>query len=352
MTITCGDIREQLSDLIDDFCGDQNKVVAGVNSPASASLDDIVTIVNPKYLPKAIASKAQVLMISPTNFSSLKEEDKENKHFFISKNPELLMTKALELFFAPKYLSGLDGSIHSTAQISQSAKIGSSVSIGPNVVIGENVVIGDHTQIGANCVIDQDVTIGKSCRLFPTVYIARDCIIGEDCQIQAQTVVGSTGYGYSHDHQGKHYRIYHQGKVILEDRVDIGACCAIDRGTIDNTIIRSGSKLDNFCHVAHNADIGIDCLITAGFIMAGSTTIGNRFVCGGRTSVGGHLTITDDVTCAALTTINGHHPKPGKVGGFPPVPLNVYIRNRAATAHLADMRRSIGKLMKKVFPDT
>jgi len=132
--------------------------------------------------------------------------------------------------------------------------------------------------------------------------------------------------------------------------VEIGSNCAIDRAKLTSTFIRSGTKLDNVCHVAHNCDLGEDGLYTAGFMMAGSTTIGRRFMSGGNTVVSAHLTLADDVVLAGRSTVTSDVPEPGHYGGYPLQPLKDALRTLAALAQLSELRRNVNRLLRQLQP--
>jgi UDP-3-O-[3-hydroxymyristoyl] glucosamine N-acyltransferase len=232
-----------------------------------------------------------------------------------------------------------------------SAQVDPSAAIGPYAVIGPDVVIGRHTTIGAHSIVEQGSSIGDETVIHPSVYIGHSVQIGNRCEIYPNTTIGKEGYGYAHDQKGNHYKIPHQGGVVLEDDVHIGANCAIDRGTFGETRIEFGTKIDNQCHIGHNCKIGRNGLLTAHLAMAGSSEVGDNFICGGKTAITGHIKITNNVQLAALSGVGKNIDQPGQYGGNPLLPLQEFIKTKVALTHLTEMRKQVNRLMQKVFPE-
>src|SRR5207248_5868163 len=182
-----------------------------------------------------------------------------------------------------------------SSQIQLSAKMGEKSWSGPGVVIEEGASIGNHSSIEANSVIGSNVIVGEECQIRPNVTIYPGTTLGNRVVVQAGSVLGSTGFGYTRDEAG-HYHLFPQvGRLIVEDDVEIGANCTVDRGALDATIIRRGTKLDNMVHVGHNVEIGEDVVIAAQTGISGSSKIGNGAVIGGQVGIGDHVQITDGV---------------------------------------------------------
>jgi len=252
-------------------------------------------------------------------------------------------------FFQPQWGRTAFGEdrIHPSASIHPDARLHDSVVVQPNAVIGPQVSIDEQTVIGANTTLEGNIRIGKRCFIKSNVFVGHSVHIGDDCRIEPQTSIGTDGFGYGTDKNGKHFAKPHFGKVIIEDRVEIGCGVQIDRGTFEDTVIDEGTKIDNHCHFAHNTIIGKDCQITAGFIVAGSSTFGDNCKFAGRVSANGHISVCDDVTMGPVSVISKNITQPGFYGGFPPVPYKDFLKNQASSTSLYDMRRSLVKLMKK-----
>ncbi len=347
MKITAGDVKEKFPNLIVEIIGNPQAVINKLGTLNKSDKDDLLFVFDEKYLERALTAAATTLVIP----KKLKDRAKGTKTFLLSSNSELTMAMVIDEFFAPKNLATCAGKVDAKAVIGKNCRIGKDVAIGPYAIIGDNVEIGDKAQISSHCVVESGAKIGRASRLFPFSFVGRDCVVGDECMIQSHAAIGSHGFGYAHDEKGNHYHKFHLGRVILGNRVDVGAGTMIDRGTIDDSVIGEGTKIDNLCHFGHNIVTGKNCLITAGFISAGSVEIGNNFVCGGRTTIAGHIKIGDNVLCAGHSTFGKSHDEPGQFGGYPIVPISTYKKNVATTAHLAEMRKSIQKLMKKIFPN-
>jgi len=270
--------------------------------------------------------------------------------FLATANPKWAMSLINRTFFAIRdnRLQMGNSDIHPSAQIAESAEIGANTMIGPNVVIYDHARIGANCYIGAQTVIEAHAVLGDHCHIHPMVFIAHHSEIGEHCEIHPQSSIGTEGYGYASDENGDHYRIPHYGKVILEDHVHIGAGVNIDRGTFENTHIGRHTKIDNHCHLAHNTIIGEQCFITAGFITAGSTTIGNRCSFGGRASINGHIHICDDVLVGGASTVRNSITEGGAYMGDPLMTMKEGLRAYASIPHITELRKTVNRLKKQL----
>ncbi|WP_298757793.1 UDP-3-O-(3-hydroxymyristoyl)glucosamine N-acyltransferase [uncultured Campylobacter sp.] len=202
-------------------------------------------------------------------------------------NPHLAFAILSAHFAKPLIRSG------APAKIAASAQIGQIVHIGVNSTIGEDCVILSGAYIG------DDVHIGSGCIIHANAVIYNDTIIGERCIIHANAVIGSDGFGYAHTKTGEHVKIYHNGNVVLQDEVEIGACTTIDRAVFGSTIVKRGSKIDNLVQIGHNCELGQNCLIVSQVGLAGSTTLGRNVVMGGQSGSGGHVSVGDFTQIAA-----------------------------------------------------
>jgi UDP-3-O-[3-hydroxymyristoyl] glucosamine N-acyltransferase len=238
------------------------------------------------------------------------------------------------------------GERHATAVVHADAKIGARVHLGPYCVIGSDADVGDDCMIGAHTVVENEARIGAGSILHPHVFVGSACEIGKNCEIHPHTTIGSDGFGYSVDPDGKPRKITHLGKVVIGDDVEIGGNCAIDRATLAATYIRSGTKLDNICHIAHNCDLGENGFYTAGFMMGGSTKIGRQFMTGGNSVVTAHVTVADNVTLQGRSSVTNDVLEPGAYGGYPLQPLKEAMKTAVSLSHLNEMRKNLHRIMK------
>ena len=200
----------------------------------------------------------------------------------------------------------------------------SKVKFGNNVLIGKNVKLGKNTSIGSNTIIEHDVVIGKNCVIGSQVMI-KNSIIGDDVIIQDGSKIGLKGFGFI-PLKGKNFRFPHIGRVILENNVEIGASCTIDRGSVDDTIIGENTFLDNQVHMAHNVKVGKNCMIAGQVGFAGSSTLGDNVSIGGQAGISGHLKIGNNVKIGGGSGVVKDIEDNSVVMGFPAVPLKEFLK--------------------------
>ena len=225
----------------------------------------------------------------------------------ITQSPHLSFAFLSKLFAKPLISTAKE----KVQNIAKSARIMLNVYIGDNVNIGENVIIMAGAYIGDN------VSIGDESIIHPNVVIYNDTKIGKKCHLLANCVIGSDGFGYAHNKNGEHYKIYHNGNVVLEDFVEVGACTTIDRAVFDSTIIKAGTKVDNLVQIGHNCNIGQNCIIVAQTGISGSSELGRNVIMGGQSATSGHLKIGDFSTIAARGGVSKNLEGGRVYGGFP-----------------------------------
>ncbi|MEK7358716.1 MAG: UDP-3-O-(3-hydroxymyristoyl)glucosamine N-acyltransferase, partial [Bdellovibrionota bacterium] len=228
------------------------------------------------------------------------------------------------------------------------AEIGAGTVIEPRVVIAAGVKIGKNCRIMTGAVIENDTTIGDGSMIHPQVVVGYGSKLGREVVIEAGSVIGSAGFGFAQDQKRKSHTIPQTGIVVLEDRVRVGANCCIDRATYHETRIGAGTKLDNLCHVAHNVQIGEDCLLTAMFCVAGSTTIGNRVMASGQTGIIDHMNVCDDAVLLHRAGVTKDVEKPGAYAGLPVQPLTDYMKNVAAMKSASEIRTRLIHVEKRL----
>ncbi len=192
--------------------------------------------------------------------------------------------------------------------------------------------------------VEHDVTIGEDCVVHPAAVIGYGCRLGADVVIGPGSVIGSEGFGFAQDAARRSHPIPQTGIVVIEDRVRIGANNCIDRATYAETRIGAGTKFDNLCHVAHNVQIGEDCLLTAMFCVAGSSRIGDRVMASGQTGIIDHVEICDDVVLVHRAGVVKNISMPGVHASLPAQPLEAYLKNMAATRRGAELRKRVAEL--------
>lgn len=238
--------------------------------------------------------------------------------------------------------------IHPSAVVHESASVASTAVVGPGAVIGARAAVGERAAVLAGAVVEHDAVLGDDTVVHPNAVVGHGCRIGRRCIVKAGAVIGSEGFGFAQDGAKRNHRIPQVGRVVLEDGVVVGANCCIDRAAFRETRIGAGTVMDNLCHVAHNVRVGEDCILTAMFCVAGSSTLGRRVAASGMTGVVDHVTIADDVTLLQRAGVGQDIPKPGPYAGNPAEPLDQYLKNTAAARRLADLRDEVKGLGRRL----
>ncbi|MCB1174287.1 MAG: UDP-3-O-(3-hydroxymyristoyl)glucosamine N-acyltransferase [Leptospiraceae bacterium] len=240
--------------------------------------------------------------------------------------------------------------IHPSAIIHESAQIGQNVRIGPLASIARGVKIDADSVILSHAVIESGVEIGKKCVIHPRAVIGYNTQIGDNVMIKQGAVIGSEGFGFAQDEARHNHRIPQVGRVVIEDRVVIGALCTIERAAYTETRIKAGAVFDAHCHMAHGVEVGEDCIVMAHSVVAGSTKIGKRVIMSGQTGILDHLNITDDVILLHRAGVTRDVKQSGLYAWLPLMPLTSYLKNSTAMGQLIEMRKKVTAIEKKVDP--
>ena len=217
--------------------------------------------------------------------------------------------------------------------------MGEDCDIDKRVRFGKNVTLGDNVTVLAGCYVGDNVTIGSDTLLHPNVTLYHGTQLGERCIIHSGTVIGCDGYGFAHTKMGEHVKIYQNGNAVVEDDVEIGANCSIDRAVFGTTYIRKGTKLDNLIQIAHNCDVGEHTLFAAQVGIAGSTTLGRNVVIGGQSAVAGHLEIGPFVTIAGKSGVTKSLEGGKNYAGFPAIDHKMWLKMQAKIAGLLKRKK-------------
>jgi UDP-3-O-[3-hydroxymyristoyl] glucosamine N-acyltransferase len=234
--------------------------------------------------------------------------------------------------------------VHPTAVIGTSARVGAGVSIGPYAVIGDGVEIGNGTVIGPHCVLGAGVRLGEQCQLVASVTVYSGSRIGNRVTLHAGVRIGSDGFGYV-QRDGQHVKIPHVGRCLIEDDVEVGANTTIDRGSIDDTVIGAGTKIDNLVQIGHNVRIGKGCLIMGQAGIAGSVRVEDGCMILGQVGISGHHTIGKGARVAAQSGVFGDIPAGETWSGYPARPHKEALRAQAALFKLPSLLRRIERLL-------
>jgi UDP-3-O-[3-hydroxymyristoyl] glucosamine N-acyltransferase len=238
--------------------------------------------------------------------------------------------------------------VHPTAVLGRGVQLGEGVRIGPYAVIGDGVTIGDETRIEAHCVLGAETTIGPACTLHPHVVTYPGTIIGRGVILHAGVRVGSDGFGYI-ESGGVHEKIPQVGRAVIGDFVEIGANTTIDRGSLGDTVVGEGVKIDNLVQVAHNVRVGAASLLAALVGIAGSTRIGRGTWFGGRASAINHLDIGDGARVTFGSTVTRDVPPGETVSGYPARPHREELRRQAELGRLPRLAARVRSLEKALL---
>ncbi len=329
----------QLAALIGaELLGGGDGAINGVGTIEGASADQVTFMDSGKHA-AALASSAAAAVMLKKPVEGLKMPQ------LVVKDVDAALIAALNAFAS--VLTPPAPGIHPTACIAADAAIGKEVSIGPHVVIAACARIGDGSVLAAGVTVGENSTIGRSCRMDANVVIYHNCTIGNNVWIQANSTIGSTGFGYKFIN-GRHTLIPHNGGVVIEDCVDIGANCSVDRAKFGNTVIGAGTKMDNLVHIAHNVVLGKCCLITAQVAVAGSTVLGNGVVVGGQSGFKDNITVGDGTVVAARTGLMSDAAAGQILAGNPAIEIRQQLRQVALLAKLPEMADQLKTLAKRI----
>ena len=323
--------------------GDPQILIRGIAGIKEAMEGEISFIANPKYLTLLPSTRASAVILS----DKVKEDMDPLCRRIASirtSNPYLAFARILHLFSDKPYQAS---GIHSRAWVDPSAVIGENVSIHPMAVIDKEVRIGNNVQIYSGAYIGSFSQIGDGCIIYPNVTIYHHTLIGSDVTIHANTVIGSDGFGYAWDEK-EHYKIPQTGRVIIEDKVEIGSGTTIDRGTMGDTIIGRGTKIDNLVQIAHNVVIGEFSIVAGQAGISGSAQLGKRVTLGGQVGVAGHLKIGDNTLVAAKGGVSKDTPPNSILAGMIGRPIQEWKKSEISIRRLPELLEEVKKLKKKV----
>jgi UDP-3-O-[3-hydroxymyristoyl] glucosamine N-acyltransferase len=335
-TITAAAIAALVSG---ELIGDGKATVSGVAPLDRASGSDLSILSSARYASMLAVTKAGVVLVDP----EFRDVSGQPRARIIVKEPLEKLLSLLPRLYPEK--SPTPG-VAATARIGRGAVLGERVSIGEYAVLGGGARLADGVTIGAHCFIGEGVSIGERARLWPGVTIHPGATLGARTVVHSGARIGSDGFGYVF-RDGAHNKIPHVGRCIIGDDVEIGANSTIDRGSIDDTVVGNGTKIDNLVHIAHNVRIGERCLLIAQVGVSGSVTIGDGAILAGQAGIGGHLSIGAGARVAAQAGVFGDIPAGETWSGYPARPHRESLRASAALFKLAGMMRRLEKLLEE-----
>lgn len=324
--------------------GDKEAIVKDVAKIEEAGPASLCFISNPKYEDYLYTTGASIVLVNdtlvlqkPTRATLIRVPDAYAAFAQLLQHyNEMIAASAPKGIEQPSFVAG-------------SATLGKNVYVGAFSYISENTTLEDHVQVFPNCFIGKNVHIGAHVKLYPGVKVYDDCTIGAGSIIHAGAVIGGDGFGFAPQPDGTYKKIPQIGNVIIEEEVEIGANCTVDRATMGTTIIRKGVKLDNLIMIAHNVEIGENTVIAAQTGIAGSTKIGRNCMIGGQVGIIGHLHIASNTNINAQSGLSKSVETPNTVlNGTPAFDYKSTLKSQAIFRHLPEMQQKLQQLEKTV----
>ena len=317
--------------------GTPDRLIEGVRPLDRAGPVHLSVLHKPGYVEQARVSDAGAILVSDPALLP-------GRDLLVSPEPYLALARVLALFHPT---DRPPAGIHPTAVVAEGARIGEDVSIGPAAVVEKDVAIGRGTVVGAGCVIARGAVVGRDCLLHPRVVVQHGCVVGDRCILHPGAVIGGDGFGYA-TAGGVHHKVPQVGRAILEDDVEIGANSTVDRGSLGDTVVGRGTKIDNLVMVAHNVHLGEGCVLAAQTGISGSTRLGCGVMMGGQSGIADHLRIGDGAMIAAKAAVFKDVPGGEMCSGIPARPHRDWLRSQARVRRLEELDRRLRELDTKV----
>ncbi len=320
--------------------GPGERTVEGIAPVDEAAPTQMAFLASKRYARYADGSRAGAFLVTP----ELRRYVPDGVPAVVVRDAYPALRTLLEHFHPPE---ALEVRVHPTAVLGRDVRLGEGVSVGPYAVLEDGVEVGAHTRIGAHCVLGRRVCVGNACLLHPQVVVYPDSVLGDRVVVHAGARIGSDGFGFTFV-DGRHLKMPQVGRAVIEDDVEIGANSTIDRGSLGDTVLGRGSKLDNLVHLAHNVKVGALSLFAALVGVAGSTRVGERVWMGGQVGVSNHLHVGDGarlaIACKVMRDV-----RPGEtVSGHPARPHREQLRNQARLNRLEKLVARVRALEERV----
>ena len=319
--------------------GDPSIIIKSAATLGKAGEGEISFLANAKYENQLQTTKASAVIVG----KDIKIETKVP--LLLADDPYYAFMQIMVLLHGHR--THIKVGVSRLAFIADSAKIGIDCDIHNFATISDDARIGDRCIIYPGVFVGEGVEIGNDCIIYPNVSIYNGCKIGNRVIIHSNTTIGEDGFGFA-THNGVHHKIPQIGIVVLEDDVEVGACCGIERGTLGDTIIEKGAKLGDLNTIGHGSRIGPHCLLVAQVGVSGSTTLGHHCIVGGQVGITGHISIGNGVMIGAQAGVINSVGDGKVILGSPAIDANIARRAYSMHKYLPDMRKSIRKLEKEV----
>jgi UDP-3-O-[3-hydroxymyristoyl] glucosamine N-acyltransferase len=331
---TLGEIAARLGATLE---GDPKRVVSGVATLEAAGADQIAVLTDRRHRPAAERTRAAAVVAS-ADTAGLPTP------VLRTSSPRIAMIALLKLFYPEP---AVDPGTHPLAWVADTARVDASASVGAGAIVEAGAVIGRRTRIGAHVFVGAGAVVGDDVVLYPQVVVRDGVRIGNRVIVHPGAVLGADGFGYAFDGRA-HLKIPQVGGVRVEDDVEIGANATVDRGTLGDTVIRHGAKVDNLVQIAHNCEIGEDAILVAQVGISGSSRVGRGAILAGQVGVADHVTVGEGAILAARSGVPSDVPAGQVVGGTPARPIAEARRIWAAERLLPDLVKRLRALEERV----
>lgn len=339
-------IHEIAAFLQGEVVGNGNVEILRVAKIEEAGPGELTFLANPKYQKYLGTTHASGVLV-PSSIDTKPLQRQDGPAFIRVRDPYLAFLHVVKII--SPVIDPFPSSVHPSAMVARTAKVGKNVGLGAHVVIEEEAEIGENTKIAPGCVIGRGVKIGRDCLLHANVTIAHQCRMGDRVIVQSGAVIGSDGFGFAPKADGSYEKIPQLGIVVVEDDVEIGANCTIDRATLGETIVKKGVKLDNLIQIAHNVVVGEHTVMAAQVGISGSTKIGRNVMIGGQVGTAGHIEIADRSVILGQTGVTKSLTEPGKTYFGTPVKEQRRAQKlEIALRGLPELLETVRELQRKV----
>ena len=337
MDLKAQEVAELINGVVE---GDNNSTINKLSKIENGDNNSLSFLANPKYNEYLYKSTASIVIVN----KSLELREPVKPTLIRVEDANLAFSTLLEHFNNQQVSKqGIDNE----SSISSNVKVGKNIYFGKYSIAENNVLIGNNVKIHSHVHISENVEIGDNCVVYPGVKLYRNTVIGKNCIIHSGTVIGSDGFGFNKDDKGNNLKVIHNGNVVIEDNVEIGSNCSIDRATLGSTILKSGVKIDNLVQIAHNVVIGNNTCIAAQVGIAGSTIIGDDCLIGGQVGISGHLKIGDRVQIQAKSGVLKNIEDDSIIMGYPAFNYRDYNKSYVHFKNFPKIMNFINRLMKK-----
>lgn len=318
-----------------ELAGDGGCEITGLGTLEDGGAGDIAFLANPRYRRHLPETRVSAVL--------LREEDRSacRTGALVCKDPYLAYARVAALLYPEPTVAG---GVHASAIVALGATVDPTAWIGPAAVIEEQARIGPRAFIGPGCIIGRGTVVGADCRLVARVTVCHDCVLGERCLVHPGAVIGSDGFGQAND-GGRWVKVPQLGRVVIGDDVEVGANTTIDRGSLRDTVIGDGVRLDNLIQIAHNVEVGDHTAMAAFAGVSGSTRIGRHCTLAGASGLVGHISLADNVHVSGMTMVTHSLTEPGVYSGnVPAIPNREWRKNIARFNRLDEIARRVRAL--------